>query len=466
MVKQHTTKDQLTNELTALQRRIRELEAAEAEHKRVEDALRESEELSRILIEAATVGTYIIQDGRFLYINPEYAQISGYTADELLGTRSLDYIHPDDKEEVRTKAIEQLKGQSRTPYMYRFLHKDGGTLWILERVASITYKGQRATVGSFMDITERKRAEDELRRSETSFRNIIEKDADGMVIVDRSGIVLFANSAAETLFGRNGEELTSKLFGFPMVAGEKTEIEILGRHGGKATAEMRVVETEWEGETGYLASMRDITESKRAEEALRDSFDKLQRMVGQTVNVLASVVEVRDPTIAGHQRRVAHLVSAIASEMGLAGDQIVGIYMAGLVHDVATVYIPSDILTKPARLDEAEFSMVKDQPRLAYDILRTIEFPWPVAEIVLQHRERMDGSGYPAGLSGEDILLEARILGVADVVEAMTSNRPHRSAPGIDAAIDEISKYRGILYDPVVVDTCLRLFNEKKFNFD
>jgi putative nucleotidyltransferase with HDIG domain len=177
-------------------------------------------------------------------------------------------------------------------------------------------------------------------------------------------------------------------------------------------------------------------------------------------------VETRDAYTAGHQQRVTDLARAIAKEMGLSEHQIDGIRMAASIHDVGKIGVPAEILNKPVRLSNIEFNLIKIHPVVGYNILKQIQFPWPVARIVLQHHERMNGSGYPHGLSGEDILLGARILGVADVVEAMVSHRPYRPALGIDKTLEEISKNRSTLYDPQVVDVCIRLFREKRFKFE
>ena len=160
------------------------------------------------------------------------------------------------------------------------------------------------------------------------------------------------------------------------------------------------------------------------------------------------------------------LACAIAREMDLNKEVIEEIRVAGTLHDIGKMYVPSEILTKPGRLTEPEFNMIKTHPEAGYDILKMIEFPWPVAPVVLQHHERIDGSGYPSGLSAKDIRPEARILAVADVVEAMSSHRPYRPARGIDKALEEVSQNRGILYDPAVVDTCLKLFAEERFKFE
>jgi len=203
-----------------------------------------------------------------------------------------------------------------------------------------------------------------------------------------------------------------------------------------------------------------------AESEAKKSLTKLRKAFGAIIQVLEKTVEIRDPYTAGHQRRVADLALNIAGEMGLSPDRIDGIKITGIIHDIGKIHIPAEILSKPRALTSIEFNLIKTHPQVGADILRAIDFPWPVDKIVLQHHERVDGSGYPHGLSKKDILLEARILGVADVVEAMASHRPYRPALGIDEALKEISDNRGILYDRDVVDVCLKLFREKNYRFE
>ena len=181
---------------------------------------------------------------------------------------------------------------------------------------------------------------------------------------------------------------------------------------------------------------------------------------------MSQMVEIRDPYTAGHQRRVSNLAYAIASGMGLSTHQADGIRMAGLIHDIGKLSLPAEILTKPGRITVKEVALVKDHPQVGYDILKGIAFPWPIAQIVLQHHEKIDGSGYPQGLLGKDIMLEAKIISVADVVESIASHRPYRPALGIDAALKEISENKNIFYDAQVVDICLTIFKEKRFEFD
>jgi putative nucleotidyltransferase with HDIG domain len=205
---------------------------------------------------------------------------------------------------------------------------------------------------------------------------------------------------------------------------------------------------------------------KWAADELRQSYAQSQRALEGMVKAWVSAIEIRDPYTAGHQREVAQLAGAIAREMGLPQEQIEGICVAGLIHDIGKLNIPLEVLSKPTELTKVERRMIEAHSRAGYDVLKTVEFPWPVAQIVLQHHERMDGSGYPQGLSGEEIILEARILAVADIVAAMSSHRPSGGPWGIDKAMEEISQHRGVFYDPEVVDACLELFAEKGFEFE
>jgi PAS domain S-box-containing protein len=202
----------------------------------------------------------------------------------------------------------------------------------------------------------------------------------------------------------------------------------------------------------------------RVGEAHREHEQRLQKNMMQTVEAIASIVEMRDPYTSGHQARVAELARAIAGQLGLTEEEAQVIHLAGLVHDLGKIRIPAEILSKPGRLSDLEYSLIKTHPQAGYDILKGIDFSWPIAQMVLQHHERLDGSGYPQGLKGEEILLGARILSVADVVEAMASHRPYRPGLGGDAALDEIIRQRGIHYDAQVVDACLSLFRERGYS--
>jgi len=199
---------------------------------------------------------------------------------------------------------------------------------------------------------------------------------------------------------------------------------------------------------------------------LQQNYQKTKRAMDATIETMSKIVEAKDPYTAGHQQRVSQLTIAIAKELNFSEDKIEGIRIASLIHDIGKIGLPTEILSKPTKLSDIEFSLIKEHSQIGYDILKFIDFSYPVANIVLQHHERLNGSGYPHHLKGDEVLLEARIIGVADVVEAMSSHRPYRPALGIDKALEEILKNRGILYDPEAVDACLKLFKEKGFKFE
>jgi PAS domain S-box-containing protein len=212
-----------------------------------------------------------------------------------------------------------------------------------------------------------------------------------------------------------------------------------------------------------IINYRDITERKRKDEELQRTVNSLRKAFGTTIQVMASAVEMRDPYTAGHQKKSADLARAIATEMGLPKDRVDGIRMAGIIHDIGKLSIPAEILSKPANMTEIEFSLIKEHARSGYEMLKDVESLWPLAEIVYQHHERLNGTGYPRNLKGDEILMESRILAVADVVESMASHRPYRPTLGLEAALEEIENNKGILYDGAVADACLRLFREKGY---
>ena len=209
-----------------------------------------------------------------------------------------------------------------------------------------------------------------------------------------------------------------------------------------------------------------LAERKQADAELKKSFEKLRRAQDQTVVALASAAEIRDPYTSGHQQRVTELACAIAENMDLSGNFIEGLRIAGLLHDIGKISVPAEILSKPGQITQDEYNIIKQHCQTGYEILKGIEFPWPVAQTVLQHHEKMNGSGYPLGLTGDEILLEARILTVADVIEAMSSHRPYRPGLGIDKALDEVMNNKSTFFDPMVADTCWELFSSGKFKFD
>jgi len=212
----------------------------------------------------------------------------------------------------------------------------------------------------------------------------------------------------------------------------------------------------------------DITARKQERDALelKEKNESLRKALEKTIIALATTTEMRDPHTTGHQRRVAQLAGALAQEMGFTADRVKGMRVMGLLHDIGKMVVPFAILNKPGKLSDHEYELTKTHTLVGYEILKEIDFPWPVAQAVLHHHERLDGSGYPSGLSGQDIILEAKVLWVADVVDSISSNMPYRPALGIDKALGEIKQNQGTLYDPDVVDACVRLFTEKGFVYE
>ena len=220
------------------------------------------------------------------------------------------------------------------------------------------------------------------------------------------------------------------------------------------------------GQTIYVHDVRDITDRKVAEDELEDNYNKLARMTDGIIKPLALTLESRDPYTAKHQMEVSHLAVAIARKMKIDEERVEGIRIAGLIHDIGKITIPSYILNKPGKISNPEFEIIKTHCETGYNILKDIEFPWPIGTIVRQHHERIDGSGYPGGLVDSEITLEAKIIAVADVIEAMTSHRPYRQALGLNAALEELEDKKGVLYDQNVADTCRYLFKNKLFSFE
>jgi len=321
--------------------------------------------------------------------------------------------------------------------------------------------------------------------TDSTYRHILEDIDDAYWEVDLQGKTTFCNEALCRITGYSREELlalnyrdymdpktSSEVYNhfnavYRSEAEKKTVVyEIIRKDKSERIVEISVtlMRSPAGAPIGFRGIMRDITERLRDMD-LQESFNTMRKALGQTVQALSLALEVRDHYTAGHHRRVSDLARAIASLMGFTRDRIDGIRIAGSIHDIGKISIPSEILSKPATLTAIKFKLIKTHPQMGYDILKNIDFPWPVAMAVYQHHERINGSGYPSGITDKNIILEAKILAVADVVEAMSSHRPYRRAIGTDIAIDEIKKNSCILYDKNVVDACCVLFREKGYLF-
>ncbi len=328
---------------------------------------------------------------------------------------------------------------------------------------------------------ERRNAEIQLKKSEEKYRTLFEDSRDAIYINNEKGELIDFNLSTLEIFGYSREEMlginTKAVFVNPdeygrlqdEIAQKGSVREFRVKLRKKDGTEMDCLITSTvrhardKSKLGYQGIIRDISELVSGRKQIEKTLNELRKALGGTIEAMALTVETRDPYTAGHQRRVSNLARGIATEMGVSKDQIQGVRMAGVIHDIGKISVPGEILSKPGKISQNELGIIKEHPQVGYNILKTVDFPWPIAQIVLQHHERMNGSGYPNGISGENILLEARILAVADVVEAMASHRPYRAAIGINFALEEISKNRGSFYDSKVVDACLRLFNEKGY---
>jgi len=324
--------------------------------------------------------------------------------------------------------------------------------------------------------------EEKLKNNQKFLKQIIDNDPNLIYVFDKNNQTLIANKALgnflkvdhNKLIGKNLTTECSDKRILPeyenlfrnSISNGFIELEIPSSGNNKKFFKLNKVELITPDKTPCTLSVAvDITELKNTQNELKSSYLKLQNLFKETVKGLASAAEKRDPYTAGHQRRVAVLAVKIAEQLQLDQDTINGIYLTALIHDIGKILIPAEILSKPGKLSHAESEYIKRHPKEGHDILKNIDFPWPVADIVLQHHEKMDGSSYPAGLKGNEILLEARIICVADVIEAMSSHRPYRPARGIESALSEIDKNRGTLYDEEVVDACIYVFKELKFEF-
>jgi PAS domain S-box-containing protein/putative nucleotidyltransferase with HDIG domain len=346
--------------------------------------------------------------------------------------------------------------------------------------------------GSLQDVTERKQAEDALKISEARYRLLSEHTTDTVWLMDMNVKLTYFSPSVVKLRGFTPRELielpieqhvTPNSFKLvtEVILQEIARVEADVNYNPVLTLDLEytckdgttvwtenkfsVIRDENGKAISILGEARDITQRKLDEEKLVKSYEATKKALDDAINTMVKIVELRDPYTAGHQQKVADLATAIGGEMKLEDARIEQLRTAALIHDIGKMYVPSDILSKPGKLSEIELGLIKTHSKSGYDIVKGMDFPAAVALAVLQHHERLDGSGYPGQLKGADTLLEAKILAVADVVEAMASHRPYRPALGIDKALEEVSKNKGRLYDPDVVDTCIELFRVKGFKF-
>jgi PAS domain S-box-containing protein len=476
-----------------------------SERKQAEEALKESENKYRMIAENMTdVITIMDMNLRLTYVSPSIINMRGYTDKEVM-KQSLEQIMTPESLQIIARVFEEEMQREASgtadPDRVRTLEleeyrKDMSTIWVEVSLSFLRDADGRpmGMLSLSRDISERKQAEEALRRSEEKYRWILDNMGDVITVMDMNLRFTYVSPSIISMRGYTAEEamaqtleqvmtpeslqIVAKVFEEEMrleASGttdpDRTRIVVMEQYkkdGSIVLMEnhLSFMRDEAKKPVGIISVSHDITQRKRAEEELQQTLESLRKAIGTTIQVMVSAVEARDPYTAGHQIRSANLARCIATEMGLPQEKIDGIRMAGSIHDIGKLSVPAEILSKPTRLTELEFSLIKEHSRQGYEMLKDVESPWPLAEIVHQHHERMDGSGYPRNLKGEEILMEARILAVADVVESMASHRPYRPAIGIEPALEEIEKNKGILYDDAVADACLRLFREKGFRLE
>ena len=454
------------------------------ERKQAEEALINSEEKYRSVVENAGEAILIAQDGLIKFINRKTIEILGYSEEELISKPFIEFIHPDDRQFVGEQYTRRMKGEEvPLGYEFRFIDSDGKIKWVEFNAINTEWENGPATLNFIRDITPGKRAEEALIDSVEKYRKLFEDSMDAIFVTTAEGRFIDVNQSMCSLFGYAMDELLAlpalSVYADPgnrKVFQEEIEskrgvrdFEVSFRKKDGTIIECLMTATIWrqaDGKIGgYRGIIHDITERKQSEEKLLKSYESLKKNLNDAINTMVKMVEMKDPYTAGHQQKVADLATTIAREMNLDDIRIDQLRTAAIIHDIGKIYIPSDILSRPGKLTDIEFSLIKAHAQGGYDIVKGMDLPCNVAKAVLQHHERLDGSGYPNGLKSEDTLLEAKILAVADVVEAMASHRPYRPALGIAKALDEISKNRGKIYDPDVVDACLGLFNNGRFEF-
>lgn len=445
-------------------------------------------DIYRYIVERALDGIYIVSQDRLEYVNPAFERITGINKAEIhsIGLDFLKLVHPDDRQMLMERRKARKEGKAIQPtFEIRGTDRDG-LQKCLEFNTTPVPGHPDFVLGIVRDISDRKLAESTqraLKESEDRHMTIMGQANDGIMLIQES-IIVYANPFLLANYGYSRSDIVGKPFTrfiatdylnriLDFIERRKTgdttppsyEATMKLGNGNKASVEINVSNITHQGKPCLFMVIHNVTKHKEIEVELRETLEKLRETMNATTQAIARIVEHKDPYTAGHQRRVADLARAIATEMDLSQDHIDAVRLAGLLHDLGKVSVPSEILTKPTKLTETEFKLIMEHPRIAFDILKPITFPWPIAEIIFQHHERIDGSGYPRGLKSDDILIEAKVLAVADVVEAMITHRPYRPARKLEEAVREISEKKGILYDSDTAEACRKLLIEKGFSF-
>jgi PAS domain S-box-containing protein/putative nucleotidyltransferase with HDIG domain len=435
----------------------------------MEQKYKESEESYLSLISNIPEVSWIVDNrGKTAFISPNVKKVLGYTSGEIFRDTTgllLKKIHPEDAVGFTNAYLALFRDKVPLDFTCRVEKKDGELVWVHIQGTPLTGHDEADSNGALLfRHTGLKKTDPGIGKHNGRVRKAYPRAHDSL---DRDrgwlgGLKTLTREIGASRLG-NSSFWTRPSF-FQSRASSRKSMDAAAPNATPSSPSASLKNSS-SSNLCALFLLRDITESRLSEERLIDTLAKLRTLLGKVIQTMALTIEKRDPYTAGHQRRVADLARYIAKEMGLLDAQIDGIRMAGLIHDLGKIAVPAELLSKPYHLNEIEFQMIKTHPAVGYDILKSIDFPLPIDQIVYQHHERINGSGYPQGLSGNEILLESKILAVADVVEAIASHRPYRPALGIHTALREISQNRGVLYDSETVNACLRVFGEKKFHF-
>jgi PAS domain S-box-containing protein/putative nucleotidyltransferase with HDIG domain len=450
-----------------------------SETREKERVQREAAERMKRIFQAIPDAVFILDtpEGKILDMNAEAESLSGYSLGEVLSKTFTElgaWLDPAQRE--RFHGMMRGMGSARD-FQASFRRKDGALAHCLVSGESIELDGKNRIIGIAKDITERVRYEEAIRREKAYFENLFHHSPEAVVLADGESRIRRVNRAFLELFGLDPEDASPGVAVDDLIASRDRHEEasgitrevFMGNLVRKETVRYRKDGTpvdvflqglsfplEGEGRAVY-GIYQDIRDRKATERELRENVESMRRLWIDTVHVLSSTVEFLDPYTSEHQKAVSRIASGIAGKMGLGQEIQEVLVLAGLVHDIGKLGIPAEILNKPCQLSLMENRLVQMHSEVGYDILKKIRLPWPLADIVHQHHERLDGTGYPRGLAGDDILLEARIIAVADVFEAMQSHRPHRAALTLEQACEELRRGSGTKYDPDAVRACLEL---------
>jgi PAS domain S-box-containing protein len=457
--------------------------------KQAATALAESQNRYESLFENATAAILFLEEDKILECNSKCAEIFGATKNQLIGKTPYELSPPQQPNGKTSKeaAMEHISMAFQSgPQYFRWIHrKIDGELFPAEvGLNAIVINGRNYVQAVLMDTTSRENAENALRESEKSYRTLYNNVPVGLFRSDSTGRgkLIEVNPTMASMFGYDSPAAllnmeSEKLFGARssreqfikaiMESGVLRDfITQMRRADGSefwASISARSFNPANSNSVVIDGIIKDVSDTRQHENSLRESVESLQKAIEGTVSAMSLLVEMKDPYTSGHQKGVAHLACGIGREMGLDNNSIDCIRIASTLHDLGKLSIPTEILSKPGPLSEYEVEFLKTHPQAGYDILESIEFPWPIAKVILQHHERMDGSGYPSGLKGDEIMVEARIIAVADVVEATASRRPYRASKGTEVALEVIEDGAGTLFDPSVVRACISLFHEREF---